>query len=457
VVADDRPEAEAEGAQRLGAAGHPHVHVDRVEVVGTRAAPGSCRRGRTSSRRRTVTGPPIPAQRQGQGEPIRVELDRKAGEWAQIDHVRARFSTKRAPRQEPRPGSPACGSCGRMRLGPERMERMSVEIVPAGVPSPAARPAGPADPGAPLGPAVPAGLWARGAPAFVAWEVAGDHQRCFGGGATCRHGCGAPTPSRCATGSSRAGRPRPCCPAYGLGRARGREVLPAARPARGARVLRRRGHGDVSVFLLRARPASATAGPGTSRGLHVRLVRAPAAAGGGGERARPTSRRRRSRSPFTVAATAPAAASAHRRPVDRPGRKLLEFVRSPGGAVAQLGARVNGIHEVAGSIPASSTKPSPGSTHRDPPGPSGASRAASSQPMVLPYRRNVSARRSAGRPCGGSPSSSARGRGASTVGPSSQVTSPESVRPGVPSRSFSRYIAASALRTSSSGDVPSPG
>ena len=28
------------------------------------------------------------------------------------------------------------------------------------------------------------------------------------------------------------------------------------------------------------------------------------------------------------------------------------------GAVAQLGARVNGIHEVAGSIPASSTKPS---------------------------------------------------------------------------------------------------
>jgi hypothetical protein len=30
------------------------------------------------------------------------------------------------------------------------------------------------------------------------------------------------------------------------------------------------------------------------------------------------------------------------------------------GAVAQLGARVNGIHEVAGSIPASSTKPSDG-------------------------------------------------------------------------------------------------
>ena len=32
------------------------------------------------------------------------------------------------------------------------------------------------------------------------------------------------------------------------------------------------------------------------------------------------------------------------------------------GAVAQLGARVNGIHEVAGSIPASSTKPHFGRT-----------------------------------------------------------------------------------------------
>ena len=31
-----------------------------------------------------------------------------------------------------------------------------------------------------------------------------------------------------------------------------------------------------------------------------------------------------------------------------------------GGAVAQLGARVNGIHEVAGSIPASSTNPRQG-------------------------------------------------------------------------------------------------
>jgi hypothetical protein len=31
------------------------------------------------------------------------------------------------------------------------------------------------------------------------------------------------------------------------------------------------------------------------------------------------------------------------------------FVRPPEGPVAQLGARVNGIHEVAGSIPARST------------------------------------------------------------------------------------------------------
>ena len=37
-------------------------------------------------------------------------------------------------------------------------------------------------------------------------------------------------------------------------------------------------------------------------------------------------------------------------------RDNFSFFFSQGGAVAQLGARVNGIHEVAGSIPASSTK-----------------------------------------------------------------------------------------------------
>ena len=35
---------------------------------------------------------------------------------------------------------------------------------------------------------------------------------------------------------------------------------------------------------------------------------------------------------------------------------IFQLVQKTSGAVAQLGARVNGIHEVAGSIPASSTK-----------------------------------------------------------------------------------------------------
>ena len=39
-------------------------------------------------------------------------------------------------------------------------------------------------------------------------------------------------------------------------------------------------------------------------------------------------------------------------------RQADNFIMDHGGAVAQLGARVNGIHEVAGSIPASSTNPS---------------------------------------------------------------------------------------------------
>jgi hypothetical protein len=39
------------------------------------------------------------------------------------------------------------------------------------------------------------------------------------------------------------------------------------------------------------------------------------------------------------------------------------FRTSSSGAVAQLGARVNGIHEVAGSIPASSTNLTAGKGH----------------------------------------------------------------------------------------------
>jgi hypothetical protein len=35
---------------------------------------------------------------------------------------------------------------------------------------------------------------------------------------------------------------------------------------------------------------------------------------------------------------------------------MLEFKRSPGGAVAQLGARLDGIEEVVGSNPIGSTK-----------------------------------------------------------------------------------------------------
>ena len=60
------------------------------------------------------------------------------------------------------------------------MERMTIDVV-AGEPAPPP----------PRGRALRAlalvagalflfGLWARGLPAFVAWEVAGDHQRCFG-------------------------------------------------------------------------------------------------------------------------------------------------------------------------------------------------------------------------------------------------------------------------------------
>jgi hypothetical protein len=62
---------------------------------------------------------------------------------------------------------------------PERaMDKMSVDIVTAEAPSSSRR--GATRRALPLVASALflLGLWARGLPAFVAWEVAGDHQRC---------------------------------------------------------------------------------------------------------------------------------------------------------------------------------------------------------------------------------------------------------------------------------------
>ena len=82
-------------------------------------------------------------------------------------------------------------------------------------------------------------LWARGLPAFVAWEVARDHQRCFG-----RRHLAARLYSTDAWEirewlESRGTPVQPLPAARGQRRDRGRAVLPARRPHRRARLLRR--------------------------------------------------------------------------------------------------------------------------------------------------------------------------------------------------------------------------
>jgi hypothetical protein len=209
------------------------------------------------------------------------------------------------------------------------------------------------------------GAWLRGLPSFVAWEVARDHQRCFG-----RRDLPARVwssdPAEVRDWLESRGTPTPTLP-----REAGAEGLVGARYCPladrvAAHVYYGGGGGVVSVFLLSGPARIGDGWTGTARGLHVRLVRAaprppraPRARGrshagrGRGERRRrgldgPRVRRERGRSAGaprrlgTIGLTGPG-----------PAANLLCL---PGGAVAQLGARVNGIHEVAGSIPASSTK-----------------------------------------------------------------------------------------------------
>ncbi|HUL77215.1 MAG TPA: hypothetical protein VL691_08120 [Vicinamibacteria bacterium] len=117
------------------------------------------------------------------------------------------------------------------------------------------------------------GLWARGLPAFVAWEVARDHQRCFGR----RHlpaRVWSSDPSRVGDWLESRGTPVPPLP-----RSASSTDLVGARycPLEdriAAHVYYGGEGGMVSVFLL-AGPARIGGGwSGVSHGLHVRLLRA---------------------------------------------------------------------------------------------------------------------------------------------------------------------------------------
>ena len=153
------------------------------------------------------------------------------------------------------------------------VERMSIDIV-----------TGEAPPPPPRGGALPVlallaaalflfGLWARGLPAFVAWEVAGDHQRCFGR----RHlpaRVWSSEPAEIQDWLESRGTPAPPLPKEaGQAPLAGARYCPLSDRVAAHVYYGGDGSGIVSVFLLSGPARIGDGWSGTSRGLHVQLVR----------------------------------------------------------------------------------------------------------------------------------------------------------------------------------------
>ena len=210
-----------------------------------------------------------------------------------------------------------------------------------------------------------AALWGRGAAPFVAWELARDHDHCFrrkelpaqvwsGDTAVVTTWFEAPGPTlpvmpeRAAASSWSA---PACCPL--ADRRVGAPLLRRRRPAR----LALRGPGQRALRPLLRRRAARPA---------VRLIRvAEHVVGIVGEREDDVARLRgvasgrRWRPPISLSRRLEHRPDLAPRELFDPAlRPLLRIAVLPCGAVAQLGARVNGIHEVMGSIPISSTNSS---------------------------------------------------------------------------------------------------
>ena len=117
------------------------------------------------------------------------------------------------------------------------------------------------------------GLWARGLPAFVAWEVAGDHQRCFGH----RHlpaRVWSSDPAEVQGWLESRGTPAPPLPKEaGQAPLAGARYCPLSDRVAAHVYYGGDGSGIVSVFLLSGPARIGDGWAGTSRGLHVQLVR----------------------------------------------------------------------------------------------------------------------------------------------------------------------------------------
>ena len=154
------------------------------------------------------------------------------------------------------------------------MERMSIDIVTSEAPPPAKRGGALRVLALLAGALVLFGLWARGVPAFVAWEVAVDHQRCFGR----RH-----LPARVWSSDpaevqdwleSRGTPAPPLPPEAGSAPLVGARYCPLSDRVAAHVYYGGDGSGIVSVFLLSGPARIGDGWSGTARGLHVRLVRA---------------------------------------------------------------------------------------------------------------------------------------------------------------------------------------
>jgi hypothetical protein len=116
-------------------------------------------------------------------------------------------------------------------------------------------------------------LWARGLPAFVAWEVAADHQRCFG-----RRQLPAriwsSDPAEVRDWMESRGTPTPLLPSEaGTAEIVGARYCPLEDRV-AAHVYYAGQGGMVSVYVLSGPARIGDGWSGTSRGLNVRLLRA---------------------------------------------------------------------------------------------------------------------------------------------------------------------------------------
>ena len=118
------------------------------------------------------------------------------------------------------------------------------------------------------------GLWARGLPSFVAWEVARDHQRCFGRRLLPAR-VWSPDPAEVRDWLESRGTPTPLLPSHANeAELVGARYCPLADRVAAHVYYGGGGEGLVSVFLLSGPARIRDGWAGTALGLHVRLLRA---------------------------------------------------------------------------------------------------------------------------------------------------------------------------------------